>query len=69
MNLVLGGSALTGLVMYARYRDCDPFTAKWVGARDQVCVAEHFNASPPQHIFYFCYYSEENKNKKKNKKQ
>ena len=40
MNLVVGGSALAGLVMYARYRDCDPFSAGWVGARDQVCVAE-----------------------------
>ncbi|XP_072049092.1 sodium-coupled monocarboxylate transporter 2-like [Amphiura filiformis] len=36
LNMVLLGVVLSGLVMFARYSDCDPYTAGWVGATDQL---------------------------------
>ena len=41
LGVVVSTAALTGLVMYAKYRNCDPFTAGWVSATDQVCYRDN----------------------------
>ncbi|XP_072049182.1 sodium-coupled monocarboxylate transporter 1-like [Amphiura filiformis] len=36
LAVVITGAVLAGLVMYAEYRNCDPFSAGWVKATDQL---------------------------------
>ncbi|XP_072049183.1 sodium-coupled monocarboxylate transporter 1-like [Amphiura filiformis] len=36
LGIVLSGACMAGLVMYAQYPGCDPYTAGWVNATDQL---------------------------------